>query len=395
MAWTAISTRNETPPIARGGWLDALRFIVASLIILHHFQAAGPLHLAEALHPVFERGGFLLTNFFLIDSGYVLMRVYGGAVRTGAMSPGAFFIKRFLRVYPAHLLMGLSLVALVLISTAAGVAPRNPEWFAWDQLPAQLTLTQAFGMPGGLGWNAPSWSISALIGCYVAFPYILRVLVRAGPWTALLAVVGLYLLANAATHVFLGYPVYQMPLGFGFLRALPLFILGMGLAVVSERLFIAPRLAAVIGVSAAVGLAGVQSFDKHALISLVFIALILLAAGAIPVLRPSKWIEKASMVSFSMFITNEVVRIAWFGVANVLIARFGLSVPVQWGLWGAGVAAAFVFAFAFHALVDQPLQDRIKAWLGRRRSPRRSVEAGPVVALEGQTAGPVQVPANP
>ena len=119
MAWSAISTRNETPAISRGGWLDALRFIVASLIILHHFQAAGPVPLAESLHPVFERGGFLLTNFFLIDSGYVLMRVYGGAVGRGAMSPGDFFIKRFLRVYPAHLIMGLSLVALVLISVAA------------------------------------------------------------------------------------------------------------------------------------------------------------------------------------------------------------------------------------------------------------------------------------
>ena len=43
MAWTAISTRNETPPIVRGGWLDALRFIVAALIILHHFQGAGPI----------------------------------------------------------------------------------------------------------------------------------------------------------------------------------------------------------------------------------------------------------------------------------------------------------------------------------------------------------------
>ena len=75
MPWTPISTRNETVPIARGGWLDALRFIVAFGIILHHFQAAGPVPLAEALHPVFERGGFLLTNFFLIDSGYVLMRV--------------------------------------------------------------------------------------------------------------------------------------------------------------------------------------------------------------------------------------------------------------------------------------------------------------------------------
>jgi len=334
---------------------------------------------------VFERGGFLLTNFFLIDSGYVLMRVYGGAVGRGAISPGEFFVKRFLRVYPAHLIMGLALVALVLIGTAAGVGPRNPEWFAWDQLPAQLTLTQAFGVPGGLGWNAPSWSISALIGCYLLFPWILRALVRLGPWTVVLAVIGLYLLANAATHTLLGYPVYQMPLGYGFFRALPLFILGMGLAVVSERVFIAPRLAAIVGVSAAVGLATVQAFDKHALISLSFISLILLAAGAMPVVRPSKWIERASVVSFSMFITNEVVRIAWFGVANVLIAKFALPVGVQWGLWGAGVAAAFLFAFAFHTAIDQPLQTRIKAWLARGDRTLRPTGAAGAAALTTRT----------
>ncbi len=383
MAWTAIMTRNETPPIARGGWLDALRFIVASLIILHHFQAAGPVPLAQALHPVFERGGFLLTNFFLIDSGYVLMRVYGGAVGRGAMSPGDFFIKRFLRVYPAHLIMGLALVALVVVSAVAGIGPRHPTWFAWDQLPAQLTLTQAFGIPGGLGWNAPTWSVSALVGCYVVFPYILRVLAKLGPWTALLAVAGLYLLANAATHAFLGHPVYQMPMQFGFFRALPLFILGMGLAVFSERVFVAPRLARIVGVSAAVGLAVVQAFDKNALISLGFISLIILAAGAIPVLKPSKLIERASVVSFSMFITNEVVRIAWFGVANVLIAKFTLPVEAQWGLWVAGVLAAFVFAFAFHTAIDQPIQTRIKTWLSRRRRNRRPVEQGAVVSIEG------------
>lgn len=383
MAWTAISTRNETPPIARGGWLDALRFIVASLIILHHFQAAGPVPLAEALHPVFERGGFLLTNFFLIDSGYVLMRVYGGAVGRGAMSPGDFFIKRFLRVYPAHLIMGLALVTLVLATAVFGIGPRNPEWFRWDQLPAQLTLTQAFGIPGGLGWNAPTWSVSALVGCYVVFPYILRALVRLGPWSALLAVAGLYLMANAATHAFLGYPVYQMPMQFGFFRALPLFILGMGLAVFSERVFVTPKLARVIGVAAVVGLAVVQNDAKHALISLVLISLIILAAGAIPVVKPSRLIEKASVVSFSMFITNEVVRIAWFGVANVLIAKYALSIPVQWGLWGAGVAAAFVFAFAFHTAIDQPIQNRIKTWLARGKLRRRPFEQGAVVSLEG------------
>jgi peptidoglycan/LPS O-acetylase OafA/YrhL len=383
MAWTAISTRNETPPIVRGGWLDALRFIVASLIILHHFQGAGPLVLAEGLHPVFERGGFLLTNFFIVDSGYVLMRVYGGSLAGGRMSAGDFFLKRYLRVLPAHLIMVLSLVVLIVGGGMLGFAPRAPEWFRWDQLPAQLTLTQAFGVPGGLGWNAPSWSISALIGCYLAFPWILKGLVRLGPWSVLAAGVGLYLVANQLTWALLGYPVYQMPMGFGFIRALPLFFLGMALAWFAQKVWIAPNLAGWVGIGAALMLAFVQYFDKHALISLVCISTIILAAGAVPTLRPSKWVEKAAQVSFSMFISNEVVRIAWFGAANVAIAKFALPVAAQWALWVGGVIAAFVFAFAFHFLIDNPIQSRIRAWLKGRPRTRPMPVTQPVVSLEG------------
>ncbi|MGV9005890.1 MAG: hypothetical protein ACOH1H_04035 [Brevundimonas sp.] len=43
------------PRIARGGWLDALRFIVGSMIILYHFREASPVPLPQ-LHPVFDRG---------------------------------------------------------------------------------------------------------------------------------------------------------------------------------------------------------------------------------------------------------------------------------------------------------------------------------------------------
>ena len=382
MAWTAISTRNETVPIVRGGWLDALRFIVAGLIILHHFQGAGPAALAEGLHPVFERGGFLLTNFFLIDSGYVLMRVYGASVAAGRMSPVDFFLKRYLRVLPAHLIMGAGLVFLVVVGGLFGFAPRAPEWFRWDQLPAQLTLTQAFGVPGGLGWNAPSWSISALIGCYLAFPWLLRGVSRLGPWSVLALGVGGYLLANQLCWSLLGYPVYQMPMGYGFIRALPLFALGMALAWFAQKVWISPRLAGWAGVGAALLLAFVQYFDKHALISLACISVIILAAGATPTPRPSKWVEKAAQVSFSMFITNEVVRIAWFGAANVAIARFALPTSVQWALWVGGVVAAFVFAWLFHFTVDKPIQDRIRSWLkGRSRRPAPVTQ--PVVSLEG------------
>ncbi|MBL0967756.1 MAG: acyltransferase [Brevundimonas sp.] len=382
VAWTAISTRNETLPIVRGGWLDALRFIVAGLIILHHFQMSAPVPLAEGLHPVFERGGFLLTNFFLIDSGYVLMRVYGASVAGGRMSAGDFFLKRYLRVVPAHLIMGLSLVALVVGGGMLGFAPRAPEWFAWDQFWAQISLTQAFGIPGGYGWNAPSWSISALIGCYLAFPWILRGLIRLGPWTVLALGVGVYLLANQLTWGLLGYPVYQMPMGFGFFRALPLFFLGMALAWFAQKVWISPRLAGWAGIGAALLLAFVQYFDKHALISLICISTIILAAGATPTPRPSRWVEKAAQVSFSMFISNEVVRIAWFGVVNVLIARFALPSPVQWALWFAGVAAAFVFAWLFHHIIDTPIQNRIRDWLKSRRGRRLEVRQ-PVVSLEG------------
>jgi len=382
MTWTAISTQKDTPPIVRGGWLDALRFIVAALIILHHFQGAGPVALAEGLHPVFERGGFLLTNFFLIDSGYVLMRVYAASVSSGRMSAGNFFVKRYLRVVPAHLIMVLSLVALVVGSGLLGVAPRSPEWFRWDQLWAQMSLTQAYGVPGGYGWNAPSWSISALIGCYLAFPWILKGLMRLKPWTVLALGVGGYLAANQLTWSVLGYPVYQMPMGFGFARALPLFALGMALAWFAQKVWISPKLAGWAGIGAALTLAFVQYFDKHALVSLACISVIILAAGATPTPRPSKWVEKAAQVSFSMFITNEVVRIAWFGVANVAIARFALPVGAQWALWVGGVAAAFVFAFAFHFLIDNPIQTRIRAWI-KGRSTRPVVVTQPVVSLEG------------
>lgn len=158
--------------IARGGWLDALRFIVGALIILYHFREAAPVPLGQ-LHPVFERG-YLLTDFFIIDSGYVLARIYGDRLASGQASLRAYARQRLLRVIPAHLAVSLVLVLLVGGAALAGIAPSNPRWFDWSQLPAQVLLVQAYGVPGGQGWNAPTWTLSALIGCYLLLPWICR-----------------------------------------------------------------------------------------------------------------------------------------------------------------------------------------------------------------------------
>jgi len=74
--------------------------------------------------------------------------------------------------------------------------------------------------------------------------------------------------------------------------------------------------------------------------------------------------------------------VAWVGVSKGAIAKFALPIAAQWALWVAGVAAAFVFAFLFHNLIDTPIQNRIRAWLkGRSRRPVAVTQ--PVVSLEG------------
>jgi peptidoglycan/LPS O-acetylase OafA/YrhL len=223
----------------RGAWLDFLRFAVAGLIIIHHFHASGPVDLAETVHPVFERG-FILTNFFLLDSGYVLARIYANRIGV-RMTYGEFVRKRFLRLWPGHLVILGGLVAMYFLAELLGVSPTHARWFDWSQFPAQLFLVQSFGVPGGLGWNAPTWSISALLGCYLAFPLLIKLFWRIPPWTALALGVGIYLLADLLTHVFLGLPVYEMPMKYGFFRALPLFMMGVVLAGFSERVYIAPH----------------------------------------------------------------------------------------------------------------------------------------------------------
>lgn len=355
------SAQIGTPPMVRGGWLDALRFIAACLIVLFHFQDAAPTPLAE-IHPAFARG-YLLTNFFLIDSGYVLARIYASRVAAGDLSLFAFFRRRFLRVVPAHLLMATALVGIVLAAGAVGVTPRTAAWFDWSQLPAQIFLVQAYGVPGGHGWNAPTWSISALLGCYFLFPVLSRAVNRLSGTKALALGVAVYLAADALTWAILDLPVYEMPLRHGIWRALPLFFIGMVLARVSDTVFIAPRLAGPMGVAAAALLGMVNMVCDHGLVSMALIGVIILAAGAMPTPRPSRFIETAALAAFAIFITNEVVRIAWIGVADTLAARFGWSEAARWGLWAAGMGAALVFAFAFYRLVDAPSQKLLQKGL--------------------------------
>ena len=377
MRRVADEPMNRSPPrIARGGWLDALRFIVGALIILYHFREAAPVPLPQ-FHPVFDRG-YLLTDFFIIDSGYVLARIYGDRLATRQAPLGAYVRQRLLRVIPAHLVVSLILIAIVGGAALAGVSPSNPQWFDWSQLPAQVFLVQAYGVPGGQGWNAPTWTLSALIGCYLLLPWICRALWRWPPALVLVGAVIVVIISNLAASMWLGDPIYRLPLRFGIVRALPLFLLGVAAAYYGSRVYVAPRISGAIGLAAAATLIVLQAFGAFSLLSLGLMTVIIWAAGAIPVLKPSRLVEHLALMSFSMFLTNEVTRIVWFGLLEAL-GQDALPSGARWALWSIGFIGAFVAAAVFRYGFDRPVQ----TWLGSSR-PRRAKagQSGAVVSAE-------------
>ena len=115
-----------------------------------------------------------------------------------------------------------------------------------------------------------------------------------------------------------------------------------------------------------------QVIGTTALLSLLLLTVMIWAAGATPVARPSRLIEHLGLMSFAIFLTNEVVRILWFGVFDA-IGQAGWSSDVRWAIWTAGLASAFIGAAIFRYAFDRPVQARLNP-------PRRPPQAPGVSA---------------
>jgi len=350
-------------PLTRGGPLDALRFAAAFCMVLYHYSFEAPVNMATTVHPLWGRG-YLATDFFLIVSGYVLGRIYGDRVINAKLSSLAFFRRRAMRVVPAHLIMLGGLVVFVLLSTAIGFAPAHPEYFDWTQLPSEIFLVTSLGVPGGRGWNDPTWSLSALLVCYALFPLLWRVFARLkSPVVSLIAGFAVLGAADVAANLVLHRDVFQIPQEIGALRALPLFITGTMLARFSQKVAIKPWIARTLGFSALLGLIALQGLGRYDFPSIILISALVVAAGAWPVKKPSVALEKGAIISFSLFITNEPVRIVLFGLFHVIEKKLHAGPTLLWAFWFAAPVVAIAAALAFHYGVDMPTQ----RWIKRRR----------------------------
>lgn len=186
--------------------LDALRGVAALSVVFWHWQhfyfegnqpSADFDASAQPLFAVFEllyRWGWLAVDFFFTLSGFIFCWLYTEKLSSREISGREFFLFRFSRLYPLHLLTLLLVAAGQWVfhsstSTYFVYQYNDPYHFALN-----LGLASAWGWQSGYSFNAPVWSISVEVLLYLVFFIACRV--RLTGWISLagLACIGLAVL---------------------------------------------------------------------------------------------------------------------------------------------------------------------------------------------------------
>ncbi len=225
---TALAYPQDLKP------LTSLRFLAAFWVLLYHFKDHLGLDLGRW---GLIADGYLGVDLFFTLSGFNLAHVYLTSLEDRRFGYGGFLKNRIARVYPMHLAALAAMIVLFAGATAMGAGVGSPNAFKWSDLPAHLFMVHAWGTTAAVGWNFPSWSISAEWAAYLLFPLIAALTLKAQRWAGsfaagalVLCLVSFAALDNLHSVLpWVGNDFSQMTAQIGALRILPSFFLGVAL----------------------------------------------------------------------------------------------------------------------------------------------------------------------
>lgn len=220
-------TYDRAPTASEIKPLTSLRGVAAFMVVIYHARLLDDWRFPlDEYTSIFSRS-YLWVDFFFILSGFILAYVYGRSFE-GAFSSADyrdFLVRRLRRIYPLHLATLLLFVPLVLHELITGAARYPPDTYLRSFF-ENLFLVQSWHDHDIIAWNAPSWSISSEWAAYLLFPVSFCVVYR-GPLALASAVVGLGLLCLYLMTTFTERMVLDILFGFGTLRCLAGFCLGI------------------------------------------------------------------------------------------------------------------------------------------------------------------------
>ncbi len=359
--------------------LTSLRFFAAIWVVLFHYW---PNLAGAAAHgePGFVAKGYLGVELFFILSGFILSHVYRTSVETGRFRYGAFLWARLARVYPLHL---ATLAAMGLMAGAAGLAgiAVDPNIMSWSSLPANLTLTQAWGFAPVAGWNHPSWSISAEWFAYLSFPAFAwaALKLKDRPLAAVGLAMGFIVVLYASFQALAGFPLTLATIRWGALRIVPCFAYGCALHALWRARPAENQTQALLGAAfsgAGVLVAAAAGASDAAIVIglggvIFFLARLAQTGSDLLSARPLVYLGE---ISYSVY----MICIPWKIVFPNLVIRVAQlnSKELPLGLWLVFLISVVPLAAISYHLIEKPARERMKliaeSWVTRRPSAARA-----------------------
>ena len=342
--------------------LTSLRYVAAMWVVAYHYW---PL-LTDAARPALVAKGYLGVELFFVLSGFILSHVYLESFGERRFRYGAFLWARLARIYPLHLAMIAGLAVLIGAASLAGVKAGG-QVLVWSSLPAQLTLTQAWGLGLKGGWDHPSWSISAEWFAYLTFPAFAFVAwpLRRRPGLAVALALALLAALELGFRPLAGFPLTEATIAWGALRIVPCFALGCAVWL-AWRALPATSPANARAWSAGVLLAlvlsvlgGAPDLQIIALCGALILALARLAASGSRLLSGSLGVYLGE-VSFAVYMVCIPWSLVFTTAAHKLLHQ--ASGPLAWTLWVAMLLGVTPVAMAAHHLVERPAREAMRAW---------------------------------
>ncbi|MDM5178183.1 acyltransferase [Massilia sp. DJPM01] len=347
--------------------IDLLRFASALAVLLWHYQhfsfvanQARDFH-TEAqplfgLLSLFYRYGLYGVQVFWCISGFIFFWKYGQALADKTVDGGRFFLLRFSRLYPLHL------ISLLLVAAGQVLHASTHSWYfvyrdnSLSSFFLQLGMASHWFFPlTGFSFNAPIWSVSLEVIAYLFFFGFSH-----------LAGVGARATVGALAVLALARYSSDLPL----IECLLFFYLGGVLALLDRHS------------------AAWSAVARHGLGALLAVALVGLAGGtAAAAIKPEHALF--GIVPALVYLMLQYVRPAHVGaqtlfsrLGNLTYASYLLHFPLQlaialvcgalgcaipwrspWLLLGF-LGATFALSHVCYHRVELPLQAWIRAWPG-------------------------------
>ncbi len=326
-----MAERREIRP------LTGFRGVAALVVVTYHFVLA----MGGSAPFLFDRG-YLAVDAFFVLSGYVLAYNYDATFRVGAdvAKYREFLFRRFVRLYPAYIVI-LSLGVIKL-----AIRPGLGDFTAWDAFCNLFMLT-------GWGLHAKpviglSWSVSAEIFCYAAFPLVLM-LGRLKTMGTCVALLGLALLIVTISRIGGGISgpmdVVSDVTVFPLLRALAGFSIGVILCGLAARRAAFKTSVADLGtLVACLAVAAAATFDHSDLVTYLCIV------GAV------FWLAADSPLSNALFANGPVYRLGEISYSLYLIhplvfSAFGRPMLALQPMIGARTTLAIAYVVCVGATI--------------------------------------------